>query len=84
MQNVGKGITIARGKVANDAKRRLRGIIDRLVVSGVHGREAEFRAKNSNRELWAMAQGAPDDSESESVDSSNYLPRRQRALRPTR
>jgi hypothetical protein len=62
-------------KAADDAASRLQTIIDRLVASGMDGKQAEFRAKQANPELWEMAVGAPDDAESLEPASSNYMPR---------
>jgi hypothetical protein len=44
-------------------------------LSGMDGRQAEFRAKQANPELWEMAMGAPGDTEDLQPDSSNYRPR---------
>jgi hypothetical protein len=69
------GERVGVSKAADDAVSRLQTIIDRLVASGMDGKQAEFRAKQANPELWEMAVGAPDDAESLEPASSNYMPR---------
>jgi hypothetical protein len=51
-------VRVNKSAVANDAAQRLRTIIDRLKLSGMDGRQAEFRAKQANPELWENGDGS--------------------------